>query len=225
MDQWWIITDGWLALEKATRLIEQRGLKVEGRGSRKGESPTIPPRVICFPPSSLNSYLSCLPSFLHCVIFLSFWLLHPPEADWRVSCRNCFPFSIIPASSSKGGWGGWRWYEARGTKHLITDRRNTTLQGQQFFDHSLALSAKKRLGRFISSVQSEQWDCVNTAKRKNYVIMHTVLKSANAKWHVDHAPSEQHKPAFLHNVPNPHYKENSPPLTWPLGSSTEHARI
>lgn len=156
------------------------------------------------------------PAFHHSFIVLSPLLLAPlPVRSWRVSCRNCFPFSIIPAPSSKGGWGVvW----GKGHKTLNHRQEEYTLQGQQFFDHPLALSAKKRLGRFISSVQSEQWDCVNTAKRKNYVIMHTVLKSTNVKWHVDHAPLEQDKPAFLHNVPNPYYKENSPPLTWPLGS-------
>lgn len=55
---------------------------------------------------------------------------------------------------------------ARGVGHKTLNHRHEeyTLQGQQFFDHSLALSAKKLRGRFIWSVLSKQWNCVNTAK-------------------------------------------------------------
>lgn len=56
--------------------------------------------------------------------------------------------------------------KAKGDKTLNHRHEEYTLQGQQFFDHLLALSAEKCLGRFMWSVPNEQRKCVTTAERR-----------------------------------------------------------
>lgn len=167
MDQWWIIMVGWLALEKKPQGSLNRGAwrwkdRVQGKV-----------RALQFHPSSFVSHLylppipTC-PAFHHSVVLFS-PLLSPPFTILSkltigfhmetIQLLRCFPFSIIPASSSKRGLG------EVGHKTLNHRHEEYTLQGQQFFDHSLALSAKKLRGRFIWSVLSKQWNCVNTAKK------------------------------------------------------------
>ena len=117
-----------------------------------------------------------------------------------------FLFQLFLLHPQKGG--GIK----RGAQNTLNHRHEEyTLQGQPFFDHSLALSAKKTQRKVHSECAEQAVKLCQQRREKISPYLHenAFNISANTKWQVDLVPAEQDNPALLHNVQSPYTKESS----------------
>lgn len=165
----WVTSTG----KKPQGSLSRAAWRWKGQGSKRGESriqsPLIPPVIICFPsvPSFLDSDQSCP---------LSSPLLYDPKSTrgFRVKNKAIFsavvPFFNYSCLVLKRGLVGGR-DEAKGHKTLNHRHEAHTPRGQALFDHPLALSANKRLGRFIWSVPEHANEIVSALQRQRKIII------------------------------------------------------